>query len=244
MRLNVVPAASALLAASLLSIGLAAPAVAGDRAGFNALGFSADGRYFAFEEYGIQDGSGFPYANIYAIDLPADKWVNGAPFTVRLDADDASLAAARQQAMELAGAALDKLSLTAPAELIAHIGDGEPDDGQVLSFGTPGYGLGEPQNVRTLSLDSFPLAATGIPCSDYTEQPTEGFALQLDGVEIYRDMALPKSRGCALGYRLHAVVTPFQGGLQDPATVAIVSVYPFGFEGPDRRFIAVPIDQP
>ena len=29
-----------------------------------------------------------------------------------------------------------------------------------------------------------------------------------------------------------------------PGAVAIVSVYPFGFEGPDRRFIAVPFDQP
>ena len=243
MRLNVVPAASALLAASLFAA-LVVPAQAGDRAGFYALGFSADGRYFAFEEYGIQDGSGFPYSNIYAIDLPADKWVPGAPFSVRVDADDASLAMARQQAMDLAQPTLDTLSLAAPAELIAHIGDGEPDDGQVLSFGTPGYGLAEPQNVRTLSLDTFPLAASGITCADYTDQPTEGFALQLDGVEIYRDKALPKSRGCALGYRIHAVVTPFQGGLQEPATVAIVSVYPFGFEGPDRRFIAVPIDTP
>ena len=244
MRLNVVPAASALLAASLFSIGLAAPAQAGDRAGFNALGFSTDGRYFAFEEYGIQDGSGFPYSNIYAIDLPADKWVAGAPFSVRLDADDSSLAAAREQAMDLAQPALDTLSLTAPAEMIAHIGDGEPDDGQVLSFGQPGYGLAEPQNVRTLSLDTFPLASASTPCADYTDQPTEGFALLLDGVEFYRDQSLPKSRGCALGYRIHAVVTPFQGGLREPATVAIISVYPFGFEGPDRRFIAVPIDTP
>jgi predicted secreted protein len=244
MRLNVVLAASARLAASLLLLLSAAPAVAGDRAGFNALGFSADGRYFAFEEYGVQDGSGFPYSNIYALDLPADRWVAGAPFSVRLDADDASLALARQQALQKAGAALDQFSLDVPAELIAHVGDGEPDDGQVVSFGQPGYGLAEPQNVRTLALDTFPLAASDTPCGDYTDQPTEGFALLLDGVEIYRDRALPKSRGCALGYRIHAIAAPFPIGLQEPVTVAIISVYPFGFEGPDRRFIAVPIDTP
>ena len=38
-------------------------ASAGDTATPQVLGFSADGKVFAFEEYGIQDGSGFPYAN-------------------------------------------------------------------------------------------------------------------------------------------------------------------------------------
>ena len=51
MKHYVVQAASALLAASL-----AGPALAGDAANFNPLGFSEDGRYFAFEEFGIQDG--------------------------------------------------------------------------------------------------------------------------------------------------------------------------------------------
>ena len=72
MRLNVVPAASALLAASL-TLFSAAPALAGDAAQFDPIGFSEDGRYFAYEEYGIQDGSGFPYATIYLVDLIAQR---------------------------------------------------------------------------------------------------------------------------------------------------------------------------
>ena len=76
MTRNAVTRVTVLLAASL---GLALPALAGDRALFQPIGFSADGRYFAFEEYGVQDGSGFPYSNTYILDLPADKWVNGTP---------------------------------------------------------------------------------------------------------------------------------------------------------------------
>ena len=70
MTRNAVTKATALLAASLA---FAAPASAGDRAQFNPIGFSEDGRYFAFEEFGIQDGSGFPYSNTFIIDLPADN---------------------------------------------------------------------------------------------------------------------------------------------------------------------------
>ena len=52
---------------------------AGDYASRHVIGFSADGRYFAFEQYGAQDGSGFPYAEIFIIDTQADSWVAGSP---------------------------------------------------------------------------------------------------------------------------------------------------------------------
>jgi len=240
MRLNAVPAASALLAASLLT----APALAGDRAMFNPLGFSPDGRYFAFEEYGVQDGSGFPYATIHAIDLKADKWAGGAPFAVRLEADGATLSEARAKAAGAAKSALATLHVTAPAEYLALNADGEGNPGKTLRFGTPGDGLGEPEDVRLLGLDTFPAAVVDTPCADYTERPTLGFALTLDDTELHRDITVPKSRGCALDYRLYGVLTPFTDGFDIPGTVVIVSVYPFGFEGPDRRFIAIPIDQP
>ena len=54
-------------------------ALAADAADRAIIGFSGDGRFFAFEEFGIQDGSGFPYANIYVIDLEKDRWVEGSP---------------------------------------------------------------------------------------------------------------------------------------------------------------------
>ena len=47
---------------------VAGSAAAGDTASLSVLGYSPDGKVFAFEEYGIFDGSGFPYSNIYFID--------------------------------------------------------------------------------------------------------------------------------------------------------------------------------
>ncbi len=107
MRPSVVKAASVRLAASVLAL-LAAPAFAGDAANFAALGFSADGRYFGYEEFGVQDGSGFPYSNIFILDVTEDKWVGGSPFRVRLEDESPGLAGVRAEAMQKAGAKLAK----------------------------------------------------------------------------------------------------------------------------------------
>eukprot|EP01036_Dinobryon_divergens_P042760 gene42760-56842_t len=80
MQRNGVLAASARLAASCLALLTLAvvPALAGDRALIDFIGYSEDGQYFAFEEYGIGDGSGAPYSHIFIVDLAADAWGDGA----------------------------------------------------------------------------------------------------------------------------------------------------------------------
>ena len=47
---------------------------AGDYATLNFIGFSRDGKYLAFEEYGVQDGSGFPYSNIYIVETAKNAY--------------------------------------------------------------------------------------------------------------------------------------------------------------------------
>ena len=91
-----------------------------------------------------------------------------------------------------------------------------------------------------LELDVFDLPSSE-DCA-IIDNATKGFALTLDGIELTRDAnTIPKSRGCVMDYRLYAVVQPADfDGLQTPG-VAIISVFPYGFEGPDRRFIAVPL---
>jgi len=247
MRLNVVLAASARLAASLLVLS-AAPALAGDAANFDPIGFSEDGRYFGYEEYGIQDGSGFPYDNIYVVDLIADKWV-GKPVRVRLDDETAGLAAARQQAMEQARSMLDKAALTTPAQILLLNADGEVGaNGVEVNFGMFGNGLDEVRDTFRLSLSTFESTSTE-PCASYgMDGPVKGFALTLDssasagnGAEIHRDEAVPASRGCVSDYRIHAVIAPFPAGVSASPMVGVISVYSLGFEGPDRRFVTIPI---
>ena len=56
---------------ALLAIGMILPgaSLAGDVSALQILGFTPDGGVFAFEDYGIQDGSGFPYASRFYICL-------------------------------------------------------------------------------------------------------------------------------------------------------------------------------
>jgi predicted secreted protein len=247
MRPNVGPVGMARRAGSLALAGalLATPAFAGDRALIDLIGFSEDGRYLAFEEFGVQDGSGFPYSNIYVIDLPADKWVPGTPFRVRLDDEEAKQIEARSAAAEMAKPKIDQLGISAPADLVALNGDGEMGEGTDLVFGAPGYFPNDPQGKFTLNLDIF-TAESPEPCEDYLGEKAKGYALTLIDEqgerELFRDGVLPKSRGCPTTYRIYGVVAP-QYATAPAGYVAIIATYPFGFEGPDRRFIAVPLDQ-
>ena len=246
MKRHVDLVASARRAASFFGILAlcAAPALAGDRALVEFIGFSPDARYFAFEEMGIQDGSGFAYANIYVLDLSDDSWVDGTPIRKRAEDESLPLSAVRAEAMGEALALIDQYDISAPAELVALIGDGLPDaDGQSLAFGIPGYAAGSVMEERHLTLSSFP-STSPEDCESFFGTAPLGFELVLSGgaapVVLHRDEEkLPRSRGCPLAYRLHGVVLP---GLAFPQTggVVMVSVYPGGFEGPDRRFLAVP----
>lgn len=240
MKRNAATRVTVLLAASL---GLAAPAMAGDRSLFQPIGFSADGRYFAFEEYGVQDGSGFAYSNSYILDLPADKWVSGTPVRMTHHDETVGIAELRRLAAEDVAERLEALGIDQPGAIIALNGEGEPDAASYgLRFGTPGYGLEPVQDEHLLELEIFDLP----PATDCAiiENQTKGFVLSLDGVEISRDSGkLPKSRGCAMDYRLYAVVRPADFAAVPGSGVAIIASYPFGFEGPDRRFLAVPLPQ-
>lgn len=245
MKRNAGMAATALRASASAALALlmTAPAMAGDRALADFIGFSENGRYFAFEEYGVQDGSGFPYSTIYVIDLNQDAWVPGSPYRYRAEDETETLARARNEAATMAAGKIAELGITEPADVIALNGDGEISDGLTMEFAQPGYFPGETLDKFTLTLEVFD-AETPEDCSQYTGEPGKGYALTITGPsgdhELHRDQGvLPKSRGCITTYRLYAVVTPQYASPQQTGVV-IISTYPVGFEGPDRRFIALP----
>lgn len=241
-------AAAGRLLIATMALGLTAGVAGGaERADLNLVGYSADGRYFAFEEFGIQDGSGFAYSSIFVVDLGEDAWAAG-PFRRQAEDEDTPLGTVRGGAVADAAAALAALAIEVPAVTIALNGDGETGtDGLSLDFGVPGYSQpGHVFGAYRLSLEIFK-APSPEDCLTYLGDDPMGFALVLtaDGVaaEIYRDEAIPASRGCPTTYRIYGVAVPF--GAHDLAhAVALISVYGFGFEGVDRRFVAAPLVPP
>jgi predicted secreted protein len=227
------------------------PVHAADRALLNMLGYSEDGAYFAFEEFGIQDGSGFAFSTVYVVDLVHDKWTYGTPFDVVADSEDASLADVRANAVAKAKDKLKEYKIGVPVQILALLGDGIANDRtNRLHWSTPSCcGPGQVQaDAFDLILETRGIASDEAYCQDMS---AVGFNLYYQDESGKRDLhrdgdKLPKSRGCTLDYGLYAVVQPFSETYFEgftPRRVAIVASYPFGFEGVDRRFIAVPIDR-
>lgn len=64
-----------ILAVALAALAFAVPAIAGDVAAFVNLGFSPDSAYFLFGQYGVEAGSGKPYAELYLVDTKKNDFV-------------------------------------------------------------------------------------------------------------------------------------------------------------------------
>lgn len=223
--------------AGMLSLALSRAAVAGDASELNVLGFSADGKIFAFEEFGIQDGSGFPYSNRFYIDTTTDKFLPDTPIRVRIDDESANLQAARAQAREQGGKIVaddvlaENRGFLAGFNAITEISADPyrmtvnprpvfpPIDAQ-LEFRLEEVSLGEVERCPFGPVKGFKLVRVDAKSGDQVLQ---------------EDKSVPQSRGCPTGYRIGGVQT-LEGG----ATYAVlISVIGHGFEGPDHRWLAV-----
>ena len=230
------------IAFSLLS---ASAAGAGDVAEMRPIGYSPDGRYFAFEQFGEQDGSGFAYAEVQVIDTETDRYVEGTPVRVLIQREEASIGEARRQSLEQAKAILEARK----------IGD---DPGHLVAL-TPIAELAE--KTRDLRYQAFPsfyvshgihrifleeFEAEGEDLCDSMDVEVRGFALSVtsdakpdERREVYRDQAVPKSRNCPSAYAIGGVVTPGFGS--SAPHMVLVQVVSLGFEGNNLRWLAVPV---
>lgn len=231
-----------LIGVCLLAQFAAMPASAGDVAELEILGFSKDGGVFAFEEYGIQDGSGFPYANRYYIDTTDDSFLKGTPIRVRLDDETATLDAARLQARQKGEAIVSAAELTANRGITAGfnpVTEFSADPFRMVVNPRPIFSPVDPP--LEFRLDEIGMNDTE-RCQSLGE--INGFRLlrveAKDGGQthlLHEDKSIPQSRGCPNGYRIGAVQTFSLDSLS--AYAVLIAVRQYGFEGPDFRWIAV-----
>ncbi|NNE23875.1 MAG: DUF2259 domain-containing protein [Rhizobiales bacterium] len=221
-------------------------ALAGDSAERRIIGFSPDGKWFAFEQFGIQDGSGYPYYEIFIIDLDNDKWASGTPVRIRIDEENATLHQARGQARVKAAPLLAKLRIIDQGRLIASNPVTEvAADRSEITFQAHMNLSGLDYRYR-VKLEQFDLPSEPL-CKDLGVQ-TKGFAISISKADqpptqAYRDTALPKSRGCASRYAIADVIAANNPGRPN-RFVVLIHTFAFGFEGPDSRFIAIPVTAP
>ncbi|MDF1607477.1 DUF2259 domain-containing protein [Hoeflea sp. YIM 152468] len=216
---------------------------AGEFSEFRPLGFSADGKVFAFEEFGIQDGSGFAFANRFFIDTTRDAFLPGSTVRVVIEDESAGIGAARAEAA----------SKSASREAIHRFSD---NPGVIAAFSpassldaaahrlryTPVSMVPQPFGAYTVRLREEPLPASSL--CDVFGQTSTGFGLEMTEINgqpaallLHQDKAVPRSRGCPVGYRIGGAVTHLSGGVVTQAILVLVRSH--GFEGENGRWIAI-----
>ncbi|MEM7214270.1 MAG: DUF2259 domain-containing protein [Pseudomonadota bacterium] len=229
-----------LLLTACMTMPLVSNSTAGDFAQRHIHGFSIDGGLFAFEEYGVQDGSGFPYSNIYVIDTETDKWVAGSPFRARLEDEYKTVFDAREEARILAGPVMKSFE----------------DRGNVVATNQPTeLGIDKKRMVANPRIVvppidndiEFRIRTLSFPASEICDAfgPSVGFELVRVATDpeqntriLHSDKSIPPSRNCPLDYDFADIITYFPDG-KPPVAAILILMKTVGFEGPDGRYLAV-----
>jgi predicted secreted protein len=220
-------------------LALAPSARAGDFAQTIMLGTSPDGRYIAVEEFGVQDGSGFPYSSIFVIDIDNDSWVKGTPVRVRIDNEMAAPSSARRQARQQVTGILDSLDISEdvlPVLLAANPRGELSSDPHYLIYNSS---LAVPSQVISTQLE---LVETSFENNDCPDPAIKGFILTQtangQSRQLHKDTKIPGSRKCPLRYRIRAVHSLLQFG-GPRRFIVTIQMESFGFEGPDGRHLFI-----
>ncbi|MGO7904635.1 DUF2259 domain-containing protein [Rhizobium leguminosarum] len=223
--------------------GLPGQSLAGDIANIQPIGFSADGKVFGFQEFGIEESGNLPYSNTYFIDTEDGHYLEGTPFHTELTDKDANLSKARRQNLTAARSQMDKYDLLTNPGLIAAFNPptelGSPS--KTIRYTTLATD-GPPKSPYTLSLGEMPVP-TPKDCAA-VDKRVIGFSLQMIEKEgapnrqaARQATAVPAERVCSVEYRIGgAVVYQPEGGNQ--VHIALVLAFDADRNG---RWIAVPV---
>ena len=232
------------VALQLLSIG----ANAGDFATLNFIGFSKDGRYRAYEEYGTQDGSGFPYAGIYFVDVEKNSYA-AKSVNVRLENESATEAQARARARRNAAPTIRKFRIVdrnvgklVVSRLLTdvsanHFYGENPSGEQVINFAEV-VGSMYRSGDWDLTMKSIPVKPKGC---EYAQEDHQIFMLDVSLYDrerqktttLQKDTSLPTGRSCPINYAIQHVY------LYESYIAVFINTYYVGFEGPDMRYMVV-----
>ncbi len=232
------------LVAALLT-GMTATASAGDIANMQPVGFSADGKVFAFQEFGMKDGK-VPYSDTYFIDTETGANLEGTPFHLELTDKDADLSKARRQNLTAARKQMDQYDLLTNPGLIAAF---NPPTELGSPMKTIRYTAlandGPPRGAYTLRLGDAPVP-TPDACKGVSNHVV-GFSLQLIEKEgapnrqvVHEDKTIPADRGCPVEYRMGGALV-YQPESGNPVHIALILALSAAPDGRDGRWIAIPV---
>jgi predicted secreted protein len=213
-----------------------------DTATLNFLGFSKNGKYLAFQQYGVTDGKGAAYAMLYFIDVVGNNYQEKPIETIEdyksgSPAGTAAQDTVRQLNLDQGKAQLKDLGIEGEnfgTKVISH----QIYDIDINSHATH-FTLERQGKVKyEVSLEEH---ATK-PEMDCNAAPTDvvGFTLNFKRGEdtkpkiLQHDNKVPKSRGCPVGYHIQDIYV-----YKNKYLAVFIHVYTPGFEGKNTRYLVV-----
>lgn len=229
--------------------------LAGEYADLKFIGFSKDGKYMAFEEYGTYDGSGADFSNTYFIDtvkntyaLPPVEITEGEAYT----AAEKRIEAARNQKLRLTLANnLRKLKIVAGTTgelLVAHLLTDFTDknsnlpseeNDEIVKFNNFLFVNSNDDGHYELILKNIPAVGGDKNCSNDASSMLELTLLNKTTSEVFapqilqKDSVLPAGRWCPYYYRVERVY------FYEDKIAVFLNYFNQGFEGISMRYLAV-----
>lgn len=233
----------------VLSVGLSSVAAfAGDASTFHSLGFSENGKYYAFAESGVQDGSGFAYANIAVVEVAKNSFSASRRIVIE-SVDDTESSTENALAKAIKEIRLSRFGIEAGKNIGQDLLVRLPTDfsdytRNLFSFenwAEGGASTRVPKYEAIVETKDGIDSTEGQFCSELLGTPPQLLKLSIVGRDatngavqvLQEDRVLPKSRNCTAEYGIQRVTT-YKGGL----VVALI-YRELGFEGPNFRHMVV-----
>ena len=207
---------------------------AADAAHLELIGFSKNGAYVAFDQFGILDGMKYPYIITSFVGVKNNRLE--AEIKTVLDVDGATMAQARAKSKTQVAAAMKKYGIVS-GNHGRFIGITPPHMITIVSV------FLAMDRMYGLSIDIKPAVNEFEMCSKTPELLIVKLTVSGKIRDLQRDTRLPASRDCAYGYELRsahlygrslAVFVSYQNRAFD-----LVSALARGFEVPESRWMVV-----
>ncbi len=234
---------------------------AGDATKLHFIGFSEEGKYLAFQQYGTADGSGIPFSTLYFVDVKHNKYPKKQVETLDTTSEK-SEGNILQQNFDAGADTLKNLGIIAGNQgqkVVSHLFSDIGVELKTVRFavGTPLAGLyyrayaltleemksdkkcqlSKPKKNRTYILN---LRERDGRKDCFGVGQSRMFTLYLHNENenvakiLQKDRTLPSSRGCPLGYRIQDVYV-----YQEKYIAIFINMFTPGFEGQDMRYLVV-----
>ena len=218
------------------------------------IGFSENGRFFAFELYGYDEYSDWAFSRIAIIDTRTSQ-LEGEQISSSLPPDEFpakrqdAIAIVRDAAADQASSILASLGFNTDGELIGRRLVSNP----VTEIATSAEFIVYPRYPLATEGVTLALGEFRLPAPDHCVPWEPGYMaveIVLEGNDgnarsVYRDERLAANRGCPEHYTISDVIIYDPAGDSvAPTVVVLLNSFNAALEGYDRRLAAVAFDLP